>query len=201
MTISDPGRGLVRRLGRDGLRLCLRSRPHRNGAPKRCRLSIRRGAFSKNRLRRSDDRSPPRRPWRRRRWPGGGGGGSAAAVVAFTAAVHGGVPGGGAAFHGGGFRGGGMRSTVVAFAPRRVPRRRHRYGYRHVYHRPHFHRRHHFHRRFYAPLLRIPVLLWLPAPLLPRCLDLLRAAEDLPLSPTGVTTITGIIHLLVRRGG
>ncbi len=66
----------------------------------------------------------------------------------------------------------------------RVPRRRHRYGYRHVYHRPHFHHRHHFHRRFYAPsLLRISVLLWLPAPLLPRDLDLLRAAQDLQISP------------------
>ena len=54
------------------------------------------------------------------------------------------------------FRGGGMR-----------------YGYRHAYHRPHFRHRHHFHRRIYAPsLLRYPVLLWLPAPLLPGRLDL-----------------------------
>ena len=33
-----------------------------------------------------------------------------------------------------------------------------------------------------AELLRIPILLWLPASLLPRDLDLLRAAQDLPLS-------------------
>src|SRR6478672_3763676 len=53
-------------------------------------------------------------------------------------------------------------------------------------------------------LLRLPVLLWLPAPLLPRDLDLLRAAQDLPLSsvasPSLARSLLWIpVSLLVRR--
>lgn len=65
----------------------------------------------------------------------------------------GGFRGGGAAFHGGGFRGGGL-AIHRGGGFRAVPIYRGggmRYGYRSVYHRPHFYRRHHFHRRFYAP--------------------------------------------------
>ena len=55
-----------------------------------------------------------------------------------------------------------------------------------------------------AELLRIPVLLWLPAPLLPRDLDLLRAAQDLPLSsvvssPLARSLLRIPYPLLVRR--
>jgi hypothetical protein len=54
-----------------------------------------------------------------------------------------------------------------------------------------------------AELLRIPVLLWLPAPLLPRDLDLLRAAQDLPLSsvvspPLARSLLRIPVSLLVR---
>ena len=69
------------------------------------------------------------------------------------AAFHGGgFRGGGAAFHGGGFRGGGVAIHRGGFRAAPVFRGGGmRYGYRHIYHRPHFHHRHHFHRRFYAP--------------------------------------------------
>jgi hypothetical protein len=69
------------------------------------------------------------------------------------------------------YRGGGFRAA-------RVYGGGYRYGYRHAYHRPFFHHRRHFHRRFYvAPAYTAIRLLWLPASLLPRDLDLLWAAK------------------------
>jgi len=84
---------------------------------------------------------------------GGGHGGFRGGVVPGGRAFHGGgFRGGGAAFHGGGFRaapvfrGGGFRAAPVFHGGG------YRYGYRHAYHRPHFHHRRHFHRRiYYAP--------------------------------------------------
>ena len=49
-----------------------------------------------------------------------------------------------------------------------------------------------------AGLLRLSVLLWLPAPLLPRDLDLLRAAQDLQLSSVVAPPLSTDIRLLVR---
>ncbi|KRR02921.1 hypothetical protein CQ12_22705 [Bradyrhizobium jicamae] len=91
---------------------------------------------------------------------GGGGGFHGGGFRGGGAAFHGGgFRGGGAAFRGGGFRGGGMAIHRGGFRAAPVFRgggyrvapafygRRHFYGYRHAYHRP-FYRRH-FHRRFY----------------------------------------------------
>ena len=123
----------------------------------------------------------------------------------------GGFRGGGAAFHGGGFRGGGMAihrggfraAPVYRGGGFRAARVYHgggyRYGYRHAYHRPHFSPPASLPSTLLccAGLLRLSVLLWLPAPLLPRGLDLLRAAQDLQI-PSLVAPSPLRIPLLVR---
>jgi len=85
---------------------------------------------------------------------GGGGGFHGGGFRGGGAAFHGGgLRGGGAAFHGGGFRGGAIHGGGFRAAPvfrgggfRAAPAF---HGYRHAYHRPHFHHRRHFHSRFY----------------------------------------------------
>ena len=159
MTISGPGRGLVRRLGVAAaaiFALAAASQARRGAVAGQSRC----GAGGETRSRRTDDGGPTRRrwwrPWRRRfsrrwwrrlsrRWR---------------------LPwrwfrGGGVAFHGGGFRGGGVcrLSTAAAIVPARASMAVASLAdYRYAYHRPYFyHRHHHFHRRFYAPrLLRYP---------------------------------------------
>ena len=121
----------------------------------------------------------------------------------------GGFRGGGAAFHGGGFRGGGAAFRGGGFQRRScVPwrwvqtRRLCGPSWWRFSRRAGVPRRRHAIRIpprlsqaalpspaslppavLRAALLRIPVLPWLPAPLLPRDLDLLRAAQDLQVSP------------------
>ena len=194
MAISDPGRGLVRRLGVTAAALFAFAAASQQRAEA---LSLASPGTAPSAKFATDGLTTEVRSgghgggarWRRwfpRRWRRWLPRRRSVAVSGGGAAFHGGgFRGGGAAFHGGGFRGGGMAIHRGGFRAAPVsPWRRHRYGYRHVYHRPHFHHRHHFHRRFYARrLLRLSVLLWLPAPLLPRDLDLLRAAQDLQISP------------------
>ena len=157
MTISDPGRGLVRRLGLATAAI----------------LAL--AAASQQRAEALSLASPGTAPAAKyatdglttevRHGGGGGGGGRGGGGGGFHgggggggfrgggAAFHGGgFRGGGAVFHGGGyraapvFRGGGFRSAPVFHGGG------YRYGVRHVYHRPHFVHRHHFHRRiYYAP--------------------------------------------------
>ena len=208
MAISDPGRGLVRRLGVTAAALLAFAAASQQRAEA---LSLASPGTAPSAKFATDDLTTEVRH-------GGHGGG-------------GGFRGGG----GGGFRGGGggvswrriswrwFQGRRCCVPWRRVQRRRlaihrggfraapvfrgggMRYGYRHVYHRPHFYHRHHFHRRFYAPrYYGYPVLLWLPAPLLPRDLDLLRAAQDLPLSsvvssPLARSLLRIPVSLLVRR--
>ena len=210
MAISDPGRGLVRCLGVTAAALFAFAAASQQRAEALSLASPGTAPSAKFATDGADDRSPAWRRWRWRwrfprrwrRWLSGGGGGGFRG-----GGFHGGgFRGGGAAFHGGGFRGGGVaihRGGGFRAAP--VFRGGGmRYGYRHVYHRPHFHHRHHFHRRFYAPgYYGYPVLLWLPAPLLPRDLDLLRAAQDLPLSsvassPLAPSLLRIPVPLLVR---
>ena len=187
MAISDPGRGLVRRLGVTAAALLAFAAASQQRAEA---FSLASPGTAPSAKFATDDLTTEVRH-------GGGGGGFRGG------GFHGGgFRGGGAAFHGGGFRGGGgaihrggFRAAPVFHGGGM------RYGVRHVYHRPHFHHRHHFHRRFYAPSYY--VLLWLPAPLLPRDLDLLRAAQYLPLSsvvspPLARSLLRIPVSLLVR---
>ena len=82
---------------------------------------------------------------------GGGGGFHGGGFRGGGAAFHGGgFRGGGAAFHGGGFRGGGMAIHRGGFRAAPVFHGGgHRFAHRHAFHRPHFHHRRHFHSRFY----------------------------------------------------
>jgi hypothetical protein len=82
---------------------------------------------------------------------GGGGGFHGGGFRGGGAAFHGGgFRGGGAAFHGGGFRGGGMAIHRGGFRAAPVFHGGgHRFVHRHAFHRPHFHHRRHFHSRFY----------------------------------------------------
>jgi hypothetical protein len=81
----------------------------------------------------------------------GGGGFHGGGFRGGGAAFHGGgFRGGGAAFHGGGFRGGGMAIHRGGFRGGPVFHGGgHRFVHRHAFHRPHFHHRRHFHSRFY----------------------------------------------------
>ena len=176
MAISDPGRGLVRRLGVTAAALLAFAAASQQRAEA---LSLASPGTAPSAKFATDDLTTEVRhgghggrwPWRRRLSR------RAAVFMAVDSgrrcAFHGGgFRGGGVAIHRGGFRaapvfrGGGMRygvsprlSPAALPPPASLP--------------PAVLR---------AELLRIPVLLWLPAPLLPRDLDLLRAAQDLPLS-------------------
>ena len=140
MAISDPGRGLVRRLGVTAAALFAFAAASQQRAEA---LSLASPGTAPSAKFATDDLTTEVRHG------GHGGGGGGFRGGGFHG---GGFRGGGAAFHGGGFRGGGgaihrggFRAAPVFHGGGM------RYGVRHVYHRPHFHHRHHFHRRFYAP--------------------------------------------------
>jgi hypothetical protein len=124
MTISEPGRGLVRRLGLAAAAVFALA------------------AASQQRAEALSLASPGTAPSVKY------------AIDGLTTEVrHGGGHGGGGGFRGGGgggFRGGGGFHGGGYRAARVFHGGGYRYGYRHVYHRPHFYHRHHFHRRFYA---------------------------------------------------
>ncbi len=160
MAISDPGRGLVRRLGVTAAALLAFAAASQQRAEA---LSLASPGAAPSAKFATDGLTTEvqHRGHGGGGFRGGGGGGfRGVAAVAFAAAA---VVSAAAGFmavdseaavlrsmvavseavalrSGGGFRaapvfhGGGMR-----------------YGHRHIYHRPHFHHRHHFHRRFYAP--------------------------------------------------
>ena len=143
MAISDPGRGLVRRLGVTAAALVVFAAASHQRAEAFSLASP--GAVPSVKSATDGLATEVRHGGGGGGMRGGGGGG-------FHGGGGGGFRGGGG-FHGGGFRGGGyaihrgggFRAAPV-FRGGGV-----RYGYRHVYHRPHFYHRHHFHRRFYAP--------------------------------------------------
>src|SRR5438093_10121777 len=145
MAISDPGRGLVRRLGVTAAALLAFAAASQQRAEA---LSLASPGTAPSAKFATDGLTTEVQ----HRGHGGGGGGFRGGGGGFRGGgFHGGgFRGGGAAFHGGGFRGGGMAIHRGGFRAAPVFRGGMRYGYRHVYHRPHFYHRHHFHRRFYA---------------------------------------------------
>jgi hypothetical protein len=163
MSISDPGRGLVRRLGVTAAAVfALAAASHHRAEA----LSLASPATAPSAKYATDGLSieVQHRGGGFRAGGGGGfrGGMGGGGFRGGGAAFHGGgFRGGGAAFHGGGFRGGGMAIHRGGFRAAPVFRgggyrvapafygRRHFYGYRHAHHRPFFHHRRHFHRRFY----------------------------------------------------
>ena len=153
MAISDPGRGLVRRLGVTAAALLAFAAASQQRAEA---LSLASPGTAPSAKFATDDLTTEVRHGGHGGgggFRGGGGGGFRGGGGGFRGGgFHGGgFRGGGAAFHSGGFRGGGM--AIHRGGLRAAPVFRGggmRYGYRHVYHRPHFHHRHHFHRRFYA---------------------------------------------------
>jgi hypothetical protein len=147
MAISDPGRGLIRRLGVTAAALLAFAAASQQRAEA---LSLASPGTAPSAKFATDDLTTEVRHG----GGGGGGGFRGGGGGGFRGGgFHGGgFRGGGAAFHGGGFRGGGFAIHRGGFRAAPVFRGGGmRYGYRHVYHRPHFHHRHHFHRRFYAP--------------------------------------------------
>ena len=149
MAISDPGRGLVRRLGVTAAALLAFAAASQQRAEA---LSLASPGTAPSAKFATDGLTTEVQ----HRGHGGGGfrgGGGGGGGFRGGGGFHGGgFRGGGAAFHGGGFRGGGMAIHRGGFRAAPVFRGGGmRYGYRHVYHRPHFYHRHHFHRRFYAP--------------------------------------------------
>jgi hypothetical protein len=161
MAISDPGRGLVRRLGVTAAALfAFAAASHQRAEA----LSLASPGTAPSARFATDDLTTEVRHGGHGGGGGGfrggggggfrgGGGGGFRGGGFHGGGFHGGgFRGGGAAFHGGGFRGGGVAIHRGGFRAAPVFRGGGmRYGYRHVYHRPHFHHRHHFHRRFYAP--------------------------------------------------
>jgi len=149
MAISDPGRGLVRRLGVTAAALLAFAAASQQRAEA---LSLASPGTAPSAKFATDDLTTEVRHGGHGGGGGGfrgGGGGGFRGGGGFHG---GGFRGGGAAFHGGGFRGGGVAIHRGGFRAAPVFRGGGmRYGYRHVYHRPHFHHRHYFHRRFYAP--------------------------------------------------
>src|SRR5216110_1208322 len=148
MAISDPGRGLVRRLGVTAAALLAFPAASQQRAEA---LSLASPGAAPSAKFATDDLATEvqHRGHGGGGFRGGGGGGFRGGGGGFHG---GGFRGGGAAFHGGGFRGGGIAIHRGGFRAAPVFRGGGmRYGYRHVYHRPHFYHRHHFHRRFYAP--------------------------------------------------
>ena len=154
MAISDPGRGLVRRLGVTAAALLAFAAASHQRAEA---LSLASPGTAPSAKFATDDLTTEVRHGGHGGggFHGGGGGGfRGGGGGGFRGGgFHGGgFRGGGAAFHGGGFRGGGVAIHRGGFRAAPVFRGGGmRYGYRHAYHRPHFHHRHHFHRRFYAP--------------------------------------------------
>ncbi|WOH66545.1 hypothetical protein [Bradyrhizobium sp. BWA-3-5] len=163
MSISDPGRGLVRRLGITAAALVAFAAASHQRAEA---LSLASPGAAPSVKYATDGLATEVRH-------GGGGGGFRGGGGGFHGG--GGFRGGGGGFHGGGFRGGGFhgggfrgggfaihRGGGFRAAPiyrgggYRVGRPF--YGYRHAYYRPHFyHHRRHFHRRFYyAPSYYYP---------------------------------------------
>jgi hypothetical protein len=149
MTISDPGRGLVRRLGVTAAALFAFAAASHQPAEA---LSLASPGVATTAKVATDGLTTEVRHGGHGGGGGGFRGGGGGGFRGGGGGFHGGgFRGGGAAFHGGGFRGGGV---AIHRGFRAAPVFRGggmRYGYRHVYHRPHFHHRHHFHRRFYAP--------------------------------------------------
>jgi hypothetical protein len=147
MAISDPGRGLVRRLGVTAATLLAFAAASQQRAEA---LSLASPGTAPSAKFATDDLTTEVR-----HGGGGGGGfrGGGGGGFRGGGGFHGGgFRGGGAAFHGGGFRGDGVAIHRGGFRAAPVFRGGGmRYGYRHAYHRPHFQHRHHFHRRFYAP--------------------------------------------------
>ena len=140
MTTSNPGRGLVRRLGLAAAAIfVLAAAPQQRAEA----LSLASPGTAPSTKAATDGAMIQVRGGH-----GGGGGGHGGG------GFHGGgFHGGGAAFHGGGFRAapvfrgggyGGYRAAHVGGY-----RAFHYGGYRHAYYRPHFYHRHHF-RRFYG---------------------------------------------------
>ena len=155
MAISDPGRGLVRRLGVTAAALFAFAAASQQRAEA---LSLASPGAASSVKYTTDGLATEVRHGGGGGFRGGGGGGG------FRGGGGGGFRGGGVAFHGGGFRGGGAAFRGGGFRGGGVAIHRGgfraapvfrgggmRYGYRHIYHRPHFRHRHHFHRRFYAP--------------------------------------------------
>jgi len=156
MAISDPGRGLVRRLGVTAAALLAFAAASQQRAEA---LSLASPGTAPSAKFATDGLTTEVQ----HRGHGGGGfrggggfhgGGFRGGGAAFRG---GGFRGGGAAFHGGGFRGGGMAIHRGGF--RAAPAFHgggHRFAHRHAFHRPHYVHRHHFghrrvfHRRFYA---------------------------------------------------
>jgi hypothetical protein len=150
MATSDPGRGLVRRLGVTAAALLAFAAASQQRAEALSLASP--GAAPSTKFAAEGLTTEVRFGGH-----GGGGGGG------FRGGGGGGFRGGGGGFHGGGFRGGAIHGGGFRAAPvfrgggYRAARVFHgggyRHGYRHAYHRPHFyHHRRHFHRRFYAPV-------------------------------------------------
>jgi hypothetical protein len=165
MAISDPGRGLVRRLGVTAAALLAFAAASQQRAEA---LSLASPGAAPSAKFATDGLTTEvqHRGHGGGGFRGGGGGGFRGGGGGFRGGgFHGGgFRGGGAAFHGGGFRGGGAAFRGGGFRGGGVAIHRGgfraapvfrgggmRYGYRHIYHRPHFRHRHHFHRRFYAP--------------------------------------------------
>src|SRR5215211_700036 len=159
MAISDPGRGLVRRLGVTAAALLAFAAASHQRAEA---LSLASPGSAPSAKFATDDLTTEVRHGGH----GGGGGFHGGGGGGFRGGggggfrgggFHGGgFRGGGAAFHGGGFRGGGMAFRGGGYRAAHIYRGGgFRYsglrygGHRFVHHRHHFHR--HFHRRFYAP--------------------------------------------------
>ena len=153
MAISDPGRGLVRRLGVTAAALLAFAAASQQRAEA---LSLASPGTAPSAKFATDGQATEVRHGGHGGggFRGGGGGGfRGGGGGGFRGGgFHGGgFRGGGAAFHGGGFRGGGVAIHRGFRAAPVFHGGGMRYGHRHIYHRPHFHHRHHFHRRFYAP--------------------------------------------------
>ena len=146
MSISDPGRGLVRRLGVTAAALLAFAAASQQRAEA---LSLASPGTAPSAKFATDGLTTEvqHRGHGGGGFRGGGGGGG----------FHGGgFRGGGAAFHGGGFRGGGMaihrggfRGAPVFHGGGHRFAHRHAFHRPHVFHRPHFGHRRHFHSRFY----------------------------------------------------
>jgi hypothetical protein len=136
MTISNPGRGFVRRLGLAAAAIFVLAVSAQQRAEA---LSLASPGTAPSAKVAADGSMIPVRGGH-----GGGGGGHGG----------GGFHGGGGGFHGGGFHGGGFHGGGFHGGGYRAF---HYGGYHHAYYRPHFYQRHHFHRRFYyAPSYYYP---------------------------------------------
>ena len=198
MAISDPGRGLVRRLGVTAAALFAFAAASQQRAEA---LSLASPGTAPSAKYATDGLTTEVRHGGGGggfRGGGGGGGFRGGGGGGFRGGgFHGGgFRGGGAAFHGGGFRGGGVAIHRWRLPRRaRLPRRRFSCSARVPWRRLSLRISPRLSpaassttgvtstgASIRAGLLRLSVLLWLPASLLPRDLDLLRAAQDLQIS-------------------